>query len=168
MVVPMAVPPVEKRFQTLCQITRAQHFAWREALVRSCPDADVVAVTGRMWEVAGRDTAQAYVKRIDRARPLAAQVADGIVWSSQSMGEDATVEAGASDREAYVRHRACPWVDWHRKLGILGEDRPGCDTWFRATVDEVNRALVTRLVVETLETLPDGAPSCLRRIREAP
>ncbi len=42
--------------------------------------------------------------------------------------------------------------------------RPGCDAWFQTLVDEINRELGTRLRVETLETLPEGGDSCLRRL----
>jgi hypothetical protein len=160
----MSIPPVEKRFAVLAQIARAQHFAWRQAVLDCCPDADVVAVTARMWELTGRETAHAYLRRIDPTQPLAPQVAEAIVWSSQCMGEDAVCEPGATSSEALVRHRSCPWLDWHRRLGLVAEDRPGCDTWFRATVDEVNRVLGASLRVETREALPDGGPSCLRRL----
>lgn len=158
------VPPVEKRFAVLCEITRAQHFAWREAVEGACPGALPTDVVLKMWEHTGRDTARAYLKRLDPQRPLAPQVAACIAWSSHCMGEDAKVEPGKGEDEAYVRHTDCPWVHWHRRLDLLAEDRPGCDAWFRSTVDEVNRALGTELRTETLETLPEGAPSCLRRL----
>jgi hypothetical protein len=160
----MAELAAEKRFAVLCQIARAQHFAWREAVAQLCPGIDARAVAERMWEITGRDTAQAYLRRIDPARPLPRQVAEAVAWSSRCMGEDAAAEDGASDREAFVRHRACPWLDWHRKLGLEAEDRPGCDAWFRATVVELNRVLGADLAVETLETLPEGGGSCLRRL----
>jgi hypothetical protein len=153
--------PLQKRFDALCQITRAQHFAWREAVAELCPGVDPAEVVGKMWEITGRQTAQAYLKRLDASRPLAPQVAASIAWSSQCMGEDAHVET--SGDEAFVRHEACPWFDWHSRLGLLAEDRPGCDLWFRTTVDEINRALGTKLRVETLGTLPDGDAGCVRR-----
>ena len=156
--------PVEKRFAILCGIVRAQHFAWREAVGESCPGVDPAAVANRMWEITGRQTATAYLKRIDPARPLAIQVARSIVWSSQAMGEDAVVEEGDGGDEAFVRHAACPWFDWHQRLGLLDEDRPGCDRWFSATVDEINSVLGTSLRVETTGTLPDGDPACVRRL----
>jgi len=155
--------PVEKRFAVLCEIVRAQHFAWREAVAELCPGIDPAAVADRMWEITGRQTAAAYLKRIDPSRPLAPQVARSIVWSSRCMGEEAVFEEGADAEEAFVRHDACPWFAWHERLGLLEEDRPGCDRWFSTTVNEINRALGSTLRVETLGTLPDGDPACVRR-----
>ena len=157
--------PLQRRFDVLCQITRAQHFAWREAVRELCPGVDTRAVVERMWEITGRQTAQAYLKHIDPAHPLAPQVAESVAWSSRCMGEDAHVETDPGSGEAFVRHEACPWLGWHERMGLLAEDRPGCDAWFRATVDEINRTLGTKLRVETLTTLPDGDASCLRRFR---
>jgi len=155
--------PLEKRFDALCQIARAQHFAWREAVAETCPGVDPRAVVEKMWEITGRQTAAAYLKRLDPARPLAPQVAAAVAWSSQCMGEDARVETPGEGDEAFVRHEACPWFDWHTRLGLLAEDRPGCDRWFQTTVDEINRALGTKLRVATLGTLPDGDAACVRR-----
>jgi hypothetical protein len=154
----------EKHFSVLCQIQRAQHFAWREAVAQL--GADAGACVDRMWEVTGRETARAYAKRLDPSRPLAPQVAECIVWSSRCMGEDAVVESptGDSSHGAFVRHRACPWFEWHQKMGLLEEDRRGCDIWFSSVMAELNRALGTRLRCETLGTLPEGNASCLRRI----
>ena len=70
---------------------------------------------------------------------------------------------GDDGSEAFVRHEACPWFDWHKRLGLLEEDRAGCDCWFATTVDEINRKLGTALKVETLSTLPDGDAACVRR-----
>lgn len=159
----MADIPVEKKFAVLCEITRAQHFAWHEAVRQLCPGVDMVQVTNRMWELTGHETAKAYLKRLDRAKPLAPQVAASIVWSSQCMGEDAHLEVSEGKDEAFVRHHDCPWVHWHRRTGLLHEDRPGCDVWFKTMVDDINAALGTRLRFETLESLPEGKPSCLRR-----
>ncbi len=153
---------LQHRFRILCQITRAQHFAWRQAVVRCCPDADPAKVTDVMWEITGESTGAAYARRLDVAEPLSAQIAQSIVWSSKCMGEDAEVEPGEGD-EAFVRHAACPWFDWHKRLGLLEEDRPGCDAWFQSTVAVVNRELGTKLRCETLEALPDGDSCCLRR-----
>lgn len=153
--------PPEKRFAILSDILRAQHFAWREAVARE--GGDPRAAVERMWAVTGEQTARSYLKRIRVDDPLAPQVAASIVWSSRAMGEDAHVEPGEGD-EAFVRHRACPWHDWHARLGLSAEDRPGCDVWFRTTLEAINRELGTALAVETLEALPDGGPSCLRRI----
>jgi len=154
--------PIEKRFSILSEISRAQHFAWREAVVRQCPDVDPVAVVKDMWTVTGKQTAQAYLKRLDLSKPLAPQVAASTVWSSQCMGEAAELEAGEGD-EAFIRHHDCPWFHWHKKLDLLAEDRPGCDQWFQATVDTINEVKGTALRFETLETLPEGGSCCLRR-----
>jgi len=160
----MAEIPVEKKFAVLCEITRAQHFAWHEAVRQLCPEAEIARVTNRMWEISGHETARAYLKRLDRSKPLAAQVASSIVWSSQCMGEDARAEPGAAGKdEALVRHGDCPWFHWHKRLGLLDEDRPGCDVWFQTIVGDINQALGTRLRVETREALPDGGGCCLRR-----
>jgi hypothetical protein len=155
--------PVEERFRVLCEITRAQHFAWREAALALAPELDPVALTNKMWEITGRQTARAYLKRLDPDRPLALQIAHSIAWSSACMGEDITVEPGEGD-EAFVRHHDCPWHRWHQRLDLLAEDRPGCDTWFGTVVTSVNEALGTNIRVETLSALPDGGDCCLRRI----
>lgn len=160
----MADIPIDKRFAILCQITRAQHFAWRQAVVEMCPGVDAAAVADRMWALTGVETANAYLKRLDVSKPLAPQVAASIAWSSQCMGEDAVVEPGADGvDEAYVRHDDCPWMHWHRRQGLLAEDRPGCDTWFAHSTRRINDALGTRLRCETLAALPDGDPCCRRR-----
>ena len=159
----MADLPVEKKFGVLCEIARAQHFAWHEAVVKMCPSADMAAVVNAMWVISGHETARAYLKRLDKTKPLAAQVAGSIVWSSQCMGEDATLEVPGGKDEAFVRHADCPWFHWHKRTGLLAEDRPGCDVWFKTIVAHVNEALGTRLQVETKEALPDGGSCCLRR-----
>jgi len=152
----MAEIPVEKKFAILCEITRAQHFAWHEAVRQLCPDVDVAKVTDRMWEVTGHETARAYLKRLDKEKPLAPQVAASIVWSSQCMGEDAALEPTPGKDEAFVRHSDCPWYHWHKRLDLLHEDRRGCDLWFQTTVDDINKALGTKLRMET-------HACCLRR-----
>jgi len=161
----LAEIPIEKRFRILSDILRAQHFAWRAAASEHCPGTDPRDLVVRMWEVTGDETARAYLKRLDPEAPVAPQVARSIVWSSRCMDEEAAVEQGASPGEAYVRHRACPWRDWHERMGLLRECRPGCDAWFGRTVLRINEALGCSLSVETLEALPDGDTSCLRRIR---
>ena len=128
-----------------------------------CPDVDPAAVVDRMWKLTGEQTARAYLKHMDRDRPLAPQVAASIVWSSQCMGEAASLEPGASEDEAFVRHADCPWFHWHERLGLLAEDRPGCDRWFQSTVEAINAELGSRIAVETVESLPEGQCSCLRR-----
>jgi hypothetical protein len=160
----MSETPLEKRFAILCQIVRAQHFAWRSAVVQQCPGVDPAAVAERMWQITGGDTAKAYLKHIDPDEPLASQVAASIAWSSQCMGEDAVTEESEDGREAFVRHNSCPWKNWHERMNLVSEDRPGCDAWFAATIDGINRALGTCLRFETLETLPEGGTSCLRRL----
>ena len=157
---------IEKRFGVLCAITRAQHFAWREAVAEAIDEADVPALVDRMWEITGEQTGAAYAKRLDLSQPLAPQVAASFVWSSESMGEDAVVEIGEHG-EVYVRHDGCPWFDWHSRLGLLAEDRPGCDAWFRSTLARVNRDAGSALAFETLETLPEGGTCCRRRLWEA-
>jgi len=158
--------PVEKRFKVLCEIARAQHFAWREAALALAPDLDPLELTNKMWEITGVQTAKAYLKHIDPDKPLAEQVARSIAWSSQCMGEAVTVEAGTGD-EAYLTHAACPWFDWHNRLNLLDEDQPGCDTWFNTVVAEISKALGTEISVETQCTLPGGGDCCRRRIRVA-
>ncbi len=168
----MTDTPIDKRFTILCEIVRAQHFAWYEAVRQLCPDVDPSAVLARMWEITGHQTAKAYLKHVDRSKALAPQIAAGIVWSSECMGEDAAVEipegAGGSDGsakdEALVRHTDCPWYRWHQEQGLLEHDQPGCDLWFRTVIDDVNQALGTKLCVETLESLPAGRACCLRRL----
>lgn len=159
----MSEIPVEKRFAVLCEIVRAQHFAWHEAVVDLCPDVEAAEVTNRMWEVTGRETAKAYARRMDTSKPLAAQIAASIAWSSVCMGEDASVQPGDDGDEAFLVHNGCPWLTWHQKTHLLAEDRPGCDAWFRTSVEGVNEALGTKLRFETLEAMPDGAPRCRRR-----
>ena len=94
--------PVEKRFPVLVQISRASHFAWRQAVVATCPGCDPVAVVNKMWELTGHDTAAAYVKRLDPQKPLPLQFAKAIEWSSQCMGEDAEALPGQTDDEAFL------------------------------------------------------------------
>jgi len=159
---------VEKRFAVLCEIARAQHFAWREAVRQSCPEADVTEVVDRMWRLTGEETSRAYLKRIDPTKPLAPQVANSIAWSSQCMGEEVVVEEDGN--EASVRHEDCPWFHWHKRLDLLAEDRPGCDRWFGTVVEDINAKFGTNLRFETLEALPEGGSSCLRRfwVEEGP
>jgi len=159
----MAEIPVDKKFAILCEITRAQHFACHEAVQQACPGADMMKIVDKMWDLSGHDTAKAYLKRLDKSKPLAAQVAGSIVWSSQCMGEDAKLEVTAGKDEAFVRHADCPWFHWHKRTNLLPEDRPGCDRWFQTIVDDVNRHLGTRLRLQTTEALPDGGTCCLRR-----
>lgn len=155
--------PIEKRFKILCEITRAQHFAWREAALALAPDLDPLVLVNKMWQITAAQTATAYLKHLDTDKPLAMQIAQRIVGSSLCMGEDAVVEPGEGD-EAFVRHHDCPWYHWHKRLDLQHEDRPGCDTWFCSTVDAINTALGTSIKVETKCALPSGDDCCLRRI----
>jgi hypothetical protein len=155
--------PIEERFKALCQITRAQHFAWRAAALALAPHLDPRQLTRKMWEITGVETAQAYLKRLDPDKPLALQIARCIAWSSACMGEEVTAEPGDGD-EAFVKHTACPWFGWHQRQGLLEEDRPGCDAWFFTVVDRINEALGTSIRVETSSALPEGGDCCLRRI----
>ncbi len=157
---------IETQFKVLCEIVRAQHFAWRQAAVELAPGLDPRDLVERMWKITGVQTAGAYLKRIDPSRPLAVQIAESMVWSSLCMGEVATVEAGEGD-EAFVRHTSCPWSQWHERLGLSDEDQMGCDTWFFTTVAEINKALGTDIKIETQASLPKGDPCCLRRIWNA-
>lgn len=158
---------LEHRFKMLSEISRAQHFAWRQAVAELCPDVDTRAVVLRMWQVTGVETANSYAKRLDTEAPLPEQVARSIVWSSDCMGEEARVEPGENEAEAYVRHTACPWQKWHARCDLIDEDRPGCDQWFESMMTTLNEKLGSNLSFETLSTLPEGADSCLRRITQA-
>ena len=152
------------KFAVLCKIARAQHFAWRAAVVELHGEDEAATVVDRMWAITGQQTGDAYAPRLDLGRPLAPQVARSVVWSSQCMGEDAHLDVSEDGTEAFVRHEACPWFDWHKRLGLLEEDRAGCDCWFSSTVKAINTARGTALRVETLSTLPDGDAACVRRI----
>lgn len=156
----------EQRFKVLCEISRAQHFAWREAALALAPQLDAQELVNKMWEITGIQTARAYLKRLDPAKPLAVQLANSISWSSACMGEEVEVEPAEKEREALVRHVSCPWFDWHKRLGLLEEDQPGCDTWFASLVGEINRTLGSNVKVETKCSLPEGGDCCLRRIWE--
>ena len=156
--------PLETRFRVLCEITRAQHFAWRQAVVETCPQVDPEKAVYRMWEITGHETARAYLKRLDPEKPLPIQIANSMVWSSECMGEDAVVEGGGDDNEAFVIHTQCPWFLWHQRLDLLKEDQPGCDIWFETCLADINRALGTKLKIQTLNSLPEGGETCRRRI----
>ena len=158
--------PAEKRFKILTQITRASHFAWRKAVAETCGDIDPEDVVYKMWEITGVETGNAYLKHLDPEKPLPKQIADSIAWSSQSMGEEAETIEGETEKEAFLKHSACPWFVWHERLGLLAEDRPGCDIWFEKTIDTINARLGTNIRVETEESLPEGGSCCLRRIWE--
>ena len=156
--------PIDRKFSVLSEISRAQHFAWREAVKQLCPEIDPTEVVLRMWTLTGEQTAASYAKRINSAQPLAPQVAGSIVWSSQCMGEDAVLETGDGEEEAFVRHDACPWLKWHERCGAVAEDKPGCDEWFASTFAVLGDKLGRTIRFETLQALPDGDPCCRRRV----
>jgi hypothetical protein len=156
----------EKKFKILVEITRASHFAWREAALRCCPDVDPRKLVNEMWEITGVRTAEAYLKHLNPSEDLARQVAASIVWSSECMGEDVHLEDGEKPGEYFVKHVGCPWHRWHEDLDLLPEDRPGCDRWFNATIRTINERLGTNLRFETLSALPEGGDCCLRKIWE--
>jgi hypothetical protein len=158
--------PIEKKFKILSEISRASHFAWREAALKLCPGVDPQKLVNEMWDITGVQTGSAYLKRLDPSKDLAKQVAASIVWSSQCMGEDAILEEGEKPGEYFVKHEGCPWHTWHGNLGLLPEDRPGCDRWFEATFRTINDKLGTKVRFETLSALPDGDDCCRRRIWE--
>lgn len=156
---------LEQKFNALCQITRASHFEWREAFIKMFPDLDPADAVMKYWEIVGRDTAKAFLKRIDRDKPVAPQIAEMIVNSSLAMGEsaDMTVESDGSVR---LVHSDCPWFDWHKKYDALEEDQPGCDCWFQTIVKDVNQELNTNVRVETMSSLPTGDENCTRIFSE--
>jgi hypothetical protein len=153
----------EKRFELLANIMRASHFEWRRAVASLCPDLDPTEAVKRYWEEVGKDTAAYYLKKINPDKGIAEQLAALYVASSVAMGEDAAVVASSVPGESLARHEACPWFDWHKREGLLHEDQVGCDYWLRTVVDEINKALGTELRFETVESLPAGGSSCLRR-----
>ena len=153
----------EKRFELLANIMRASHFEWRRAVASLCPDLDPTEAVKRYWEEVGKDTAAYYLKKIDPDKDIAEQLAALYVASSVAMGEDAAVVASSVPGESLARHEACPWFDWHKREGLLHEDQVGCDYWLKTVVDEINKALGTELRFETVESLPAGGSSCLRR-----
>ena len=152
-----------KRFELLANIMRASHFEWRRAVASLCPDLDPTEAVKKYWEEVGNDTAAYYLKKIDPDEDLAAQVAALYVASSVAMGEDAAVVPSPNEGESLARHDACPWFDWHKREGLLHEDQVGCDWWLKTVVDEINKSLGSDLQYETVESLPAGGSSCLRR-----
>jgi len=145
---------------------RASHFEWRRAVASLCPDLDPTEAVKKYWEVVGKDTAAFYLKKIDASEGLAAQVAALYVASSVAMGEDAAVVPSPNAGESLARHEACPWFDWHKREGLLHEDQVGCDWWLQTVVEEINKSLGSDLKFETVESLPAGGNSCLRRFWE--
>lgn len=152
---------IEARYSLLLNILRASHFEWIRTVQRVYPGCDVNKLVLSFWDEVAKDTADAYLRTLDRGQPLAPQIARLIVKSSLAMGETATV---LDDKESKVviEHTSCPWWDWHKKIGHESLDRPGCDEWFRKVVHYVNAATGAKLRVTTECALPDGAASCRR------
>ena len=163
---PMKEMACEKRFNILSHINRLAHFEWREAALALCPNLDSKELVLKYWEIVGRDTGKAYLRHIDKEKPVAPQIASSFVWSSISMGEDAHMFEGDTEREAYMLHKECPWVTFHKKFDALEEDRPGCDKWLESLIDIVNKELGCNVKFETLESLPEGGSGCVRRVWE--
>lgn len=156
--------PIEERFKLLCGINRAAHFEWRRAALATAPDVDPLELIRNYWIEVGHDTAAAYLKMIDRDQPIAPQVAELAVKSSLAMGETASVQPGDEDGVFLMVHTACPWNDWHRRFGLLAEDRPGCDQWMETIAADLSHALGVTVHVETVgRTLPEGGETCTRR-----
>lgn len=164
--IPTAEMASEKKFHILSMINRMAHFEWREAALTLCPDLEPGELVLKYWEIVGRDTGRAYLERLDREQPIAPQIASSFVWSSRSMGEDAYLYEGDNEREAYMVHRGCPWAEFHRKHDALAEDRPGCDKWLETLIAVINGELGCKVKFETLEALPEGDSSCVRRVWE--
>lgn len=156
---------IEQKFSALCKITRASHFEWREAFIKMFPNMDSKEAVLKYWEIVGHDTAKAYLKRIDSAKPVAPQIAEMIVNSSLAMGEDAEMTEENSGNVRLV-HSACPWYDWHKKYNALEEDQPGCDRWMQTLVDDINQKLGTHIKVKTMSSLPNGNDNCTRIFSE--
>jgi len=153
---------IERRYAALCNMLRAQHFAWRDAVQNRIPNVPIDEVVAAMWEKAGEETANAFSLAFDRSQPLAPQAAEAVALSCQCMGREATVEVDGD--EAFVIQDDCPWFECHARHGTVDEDRMGCDAWFNGILERLNEHLETTLAFETLETLPEGAPRCRRRI----
>ena len=62
--------PLEQRFRVLVEICRASHFAWREAVTRSCPDVDPAAVVKNPANPVFRGSGQAWDSRAVREAEL--------------------------------------------------------------------------------------------------
>ncbi|MCH7612199.1 MAG: hypothetical protein IIB45_02440 [Candidatus Marinimicrobia bacterium] len=156
---------IEQKFNALCQITRASHFEWREAFIKMFPNMDPKEAVLKYWEIVGHDTAKAYLKNVDRNKPVIPQIAEMIVNSSLAMGETATMNVESNGNVRLV-HSDCPWYDWHKKYDALNEDQPGCDCWFQTIVEDVNQELGTHIQVETISSLPNGDDNCTRIFSE--
>ncbi len=151
----------EQKFNALCQITRASHFEWREAFIKMFPNVNPKKVVLKYWEIVGHDTAKAYLKKVDRNKPIAPQIAKMIVDSSLAMGESASMTV-ESNGDVRLVHSSCPWYDWHKKYNAVEEDQPGCDCWMKTIVHDFNRELGSNIIVETVSSLPNGNDNCTR------
>ena len=156
--------PIGKKFNMLSQIQRASHFEWLEAAKHFAREGTTeLELVKKFWEIVGRDTSDGYLRHIDPNEPLPRQIAESFVFSSQSMGEDAVLVEGADENECFARHNGCPWFDWHKRLGKLDQDLPGCDAWLESFMDIINEKLGTNVQRATIKSLPDGDDICLRR-----
>ena len=156
---------LEKKFNTLCQITRAAHFEWRATLKELSPDLDTKEAVLKYWTIVGHDTAKAYLKKIDATKPVLNQLAQLIVDSSLAMGENARLSE-INEKELYFEHLDCPWYQWHKKYNALEEDQPGCDQWLKTIIDDINNALGIHITFETTSSLPSGGSSCRRLLKQ--
>jgi len=155
---------LEDRFKLLCAINRAAHFEWRKVALAAAPDIDPLELVRSYWIEVGHDTAKAYLKMIDREKPLAQQIASLAMKSSLAMGETASVQPGDEDGVFLMVHTACPWNEWHRRFGLQAEDRPGCDQWMQTIAEDLSEALGVKVCVQTVgTTLPEGGETCTRR-----
>ena len=155
---------LEQKFEALCRINRVSFFEWRETFMKLYPEKSSLEAVLQYWEIVGHDTAKAYLKRVDKSKPVAPQIAQMIVDSSLAMGESARVVEG--DDEVRVIHDICPWYDWHKKFDAVAEDQPGCDCWLKTIATDVNQELGTSIDVETVSSLPHGDERCERIFRE--
>ena len=146
---------LEQKYQALCNIMRAQHHAWREAVKQRCPHTPVTDVLKTMWEIAGEEAGEAFYRGIDKSQPIPPQVAEAIKTSWEVMGQHPGVECTESGEEAHVTQVGCPWFAWHVKHDLVEEDRVGCDAWFDGVLSRLNARLGTNIAVETCETLPE-------------
>lgn len=152
---------IEKKYKLLLNIHRAAHFEWIRAVEKLYPDGDSLKIVKIYWDEVAKDTAKAYLKALNREKPLAPQIAELIVKSSLAMGEQAKLMENEKG-QAVVHHDGCPWWDWHKKKGMEDLDQPGCDYWFSKTVEYINEALGSSVEVKTECALPDGSDCCRR------
>ena len=147
-------------------IHRAAHFQWRRVAAALQPGVPPIDIVTRYWDEVGISTARAYRDGVAASADPAEALAAAIVESSTVMGETAAV-VRLEDGAAAVRHTACPWLEAHRKRGLLSECRPGCDAWFNSTARTLTELTGIPLKVETLQTMPDGDNACVRRVTSA-